>query len=164
MPKQIKKRSPEKGEKKSCLLGIFSMITALVLSGFLILLVQLAGSDEQPSWLGYAIPAAYVVFTVMCLVHCLHGIFLFRKTESYAAVFTAMLTAISVFAALINIQFMLALLFSTIGSESMVTKIIGDVSLDEFMATQTGAWRFMIGGISTSFAVGMISVIRLIKK
>lgn len=164
MPKQVKKRTTEKGEKKSCLLGIFSMLSALVLSGFLILLIQLAGSDEQPKWLGYAIPAAYVVFTVVSLIHCLHGIVLFKKTESYAAVFTAMLTAISVFAALINIQFMLALTFSTAGAESMVTKIIGDISLDEFMASQTNAWKFMIGGISTSFAVGMISVIRLIKK
>lgn len=164
MPKQIKKKGLPKQEKVSCGLGIASMLLSLTLSGLMILMVQNTTEDSQPVALGIATFGAYVVFTVICLTHFIQGLVTFKKLESYAALFTAMFTGISVFGLLLNVQLMLAMMFSALGKDGLVNKMLGDKGMTEFISTQTSAWNLMLAGICTAFAVGIIDLIRLARQ
>lgn len=164
MPKQIKKKELPGLEKASCGLGIAAMFLSLIMSALMILLVQQVSADKDPKVLGMAVFIAYAVFTVVCLIHFIQGIVTFKKLESYGALFTAMLTGISVFGLLVNVQLMAAMMFSAIGKEGMVPKITGEGGVTDFMSSQSSAWTMMIAGISTAFAVGIIDMIRLARR
>ncbi len=163
MPKQIKKKELPKGEKTSCILGMIAMFMSLALSSLMIFLVQQSSGDKEPKALGIAVFAVYAVFTVVCLIHFLQGLVTFKKQESYAALFTSMLTAVSLFGLLLNVQFMLAMMFSALGKEKIVNKIVGDAGITDFISTQTSAWNLMLAGIAAAFAVGIIDIIRIAK-
>lgn len=164
MPKQIKKKKLPKEERTSCILGIIVMFLSLALSSLLILLIHQSSADKEPKALSLAAFSAYAVFTVFCLIHFVQAVITFKKLESYASIFTAMLTGVSLFGMLVNVQLMLALLFTAVGSEGMVTKIVGEAGMNNFMTSQSSAWTLMIAGIASAFAVGFIDTIRLSKQ
>ena len=164
MPKQIKKKKLPKEEWVNCILGIVVMFLSLGLSSLLILLIQQTNNDNEPKMLGLAVAAVYAVFTVTCLIHFVQGLVAFKKLESYGALFTSMLSGVSLFGMLLNVQLMLALMFTALGKDGMVTKVIGESGMNNFMTSQSNAWTLLIAGLATAFAVGFIDTIRLSKQ
>ena len=164
MPKQIKKRELPKFEKTHHILSVVTMLLSIALTTLLILIVRQSSADKEPKVLGIATFAVYALFMIACLAHLIQGYISFGKHESYASLFSAMLTSVSLFGMLLNIQFMLALMFTSAGADKLAEKVVGGTGLTDFMSTQSSVWGFFIAGLSTAVFAGLMSLVRAIRR
>lgn len=166
MPKQVKAPAFAAGEKKNRILALIAMISAFALGGALSVLIATldTASAEKGSLPGLLSFIAYALFFVLTTVHCIHGVAVFGKNEHYGVLFPSLINGVSAFTALINIQFALTLLFSSIGEQELAGRVIGNRSFDTFMADQRTSWMLMIFGIAITMLTGFAAVISLMTK
>lgn len=166
MPKQIKSPGFAPGEKTNSVLAICAMFSAFALGSALVSLLR--SIDENGSTLsgllGLICFAAYALFFALTAAHCIHGIMMYGRHENYGMLFCSMLSGVSAFTALINIQFALSMLFSSIGESELASSVIGDRSFDQFMADQRSSWMLMTLGVGLALLGGIIAVIRSMGK
>lgn len=166
MPKQVKAPAFAPGEKKNRILALIAMISAFALGGALSVLIATldTASSEKGSLPGLFSFITYTLFLALTAAHCIHGVVVFGRHEHYGVLFSSILNGVSAFTALINIQFALSLLFSSIGEEGLASKVIGQRSFDQFMADQRAAWALLIFGIALTMLTGLSAVINLMTK
>ena len=166
MPKQIKAKSVSRSQNLNRWFAVFSMIAAFLYAGGLSALVKSINDkgDTGSSLFGLLCFAAYVLFLGLTCSHCIHGIVRFGREENYGMLFSSILSGVTAFSLLINIQFSLCILFSAVNEDDIAKKIIGGAGFDSFMVNQRTAWMLMLFGTGLSMFVGMTALIKIMMK
>jgi hypothetical protein len=163
MPKQIKKEKITKSERNNRIWAILAMVSAFLFGAALILFMKDFINNES-LWRGLVIVGTYSLYTLLAIVHCLHGFNVFRKEEHYGVLFQSILTAAAAFAALLSGKFAVVMTLSALGKDTAAQNLIGsDTTMDDFVLAQSTAWILLICGIAAVILVGIISIVRLAK-
>lgn len=149
-----------KAEIHNRTLEIVFMICAILFSLSVILLLNDFIAQES-RWRGCLIFTGYGLFGIFSVIHCLHGVYVYKKQEHYGVLFQAILSGVCALAALANLQFALVLIFSALGLDSYAEKFAGSGSLDDFVSAQSGAWIMLIFAIALAIVIGMTGIVRL---
>ncbi|MCD7740601.1 MAG: hypothetical protein LUI06_00080 [Ruminococcus sp.] len=165
MPKQIKITKITKGERANRILALLAMIAAFIYGGsFILLLNELSSDDDVPAYIGIAAFAAYVVLFGLCVTHCIQGVWVYKRQEHYGVLFQAIIMGASAFAMLINLQLELAILFTSLGLDSLTEKVVGDSTYEDFISNQNSAWILLILAIAAIITIGIAAIVRLCSK
>jgi hypothetical protein len=98
----------------------------------------------------------------MTALHCVQGIYVYKKQEHYGVLFQSILSGAAAFTALVNLQFALVMLLSALGKDGAAEKLIGDRTMNDFILAQSTAWVMIIFGMAAAILVGVIAMMRLI--
>ncbi|MGN0624597.1 MAG: hypothetical protein ACI4JA_11710 [Oscillospiraceae bacterium] len=163
MPKQIKKEVIPASEKVNRVFAVISMAAALILAGLLIFLLPQLLNDESPVK-ACIISGGYFVFMLSCILHCITGFVSYGKTQDFTGLFHGLISLVCTFLCLLNLRFVLVLLFSGLNMDSAANKLVGDHTMTEFVNAQTSDWTGLIFAMAAMLIIGIVGIVRLSKK
>lgn len=163
MPKQIKKNVLRKGEKKSRIAAVVSMVCALAFAVVVIILLPSLTEDESPVKAAI-ITAGFVIFTASCVVHLVLSFICYKREMNFTALFQGIVSSLSTFFCLVNFRFMTVLLLSGLKLDSAAESLVGDMTMTEFVSSQTSGWVCMIIAAVAMIVLGILGITRLAKR
>lgn len=163
MPKQIIKDEIDSKEKLSRIFAVISMGLSLVFAGLLIFMLPSLMTDESPLKAGI-ISGVYFLFTASCIAHCTVSFISYISAQNFSGIFQALISLICSFLSLLNLRFVLAMLFSGLNMDSAAAKVIGDRSMTAFVELQSSNWTCMIFALVIMFITGIFGIARLAKR
>lgn len=166
MPKQIKKRQITKGEKTACALTIIAMAISLVFAAAFIIFIPDIESDSRTIQETKAIvlAASYVLLIGMTIAAGTVSLIAHKKSRQAGDLMRGFFSLTAAFLTLLAIRFMLALLFSGLGKEETVDKIVGDNSYSKFIENQAPAFACLVIGLSVILFTGISAIVKLAKR
>ncbi|WP_124100786.1 hypothetical protein [Ruminococcus sp. Marseille-P6503] len=163
MPKQIKKDVLQKGDKKSRVAAVVSMICAFAFAAAVIALMPSLVKDESPVKAS-VITAGFAVFTASCIVHAALAFLCYKREGNFTVLFQGVVSLLSALLCLINFRFMAVLLLSGLKMDSAARKLVGDQTMTEFVGSQTSGWVCMVVSAAAMIILGILGIIRLAKR
>lgn len=163
MPKQIKKDILQKGDKKSRIAAVVSMICAFAFAAAVIALMPSLIKDES-AVKASVITVGFAVFTASCAVHSVLSFLCYKREENFTALFQGIISLLSALLCLINFRFMAVLLLSALKMDSAALKLVGDQTMTEFVSSQASGWMCMVISAAAMIILGILGIIRLAKK
>lgn len=163
MPKQIKKDGLKSRDKKSRIAAVISMICAFAFTAAVIALMPSLVKDGS-AVKASVITAAYAVFTLSCALHSVFSFLCYKNEDNFTALFQGIVSAMSAFLCLVNFRFMTVLLLSGLKMDSAAQKLAGNQTMTEFVVSQTSGWLCMVISAAAMIILGILGVIRLIRR
>lgn len=163
MPIQIKKEAIDKSEKVNRIIAIIALVAALVFIGLMISLLPSLTKDESP-WKASFLATGYLFFTVSCILHFITAFMSYKKTQSMVRLFQGILSLLSSFMCLINLRFMLVMVFSAFKMDSVAESIVGGSTMTQFVQSQNTNWICLVYALVVMIVLGILGIVKLSRK
>lgn len=163
MPKQIKRRELDKSVKVSCVLAIAGLAASVVFAVLLIFLLPSLMEDES-AVKACLIAAGYFIFTVLSICYMAAAFISYSKAQEAGGLFGGICSAAASLMSLLNLRFVLAMMFSGLKMESVVDKIVGDRTYTEFVDMQQQNWICMVIAMMIMLIIGILGAVKLSRR